>query len=396
MSETRTARVRFLKLLLHAGFFISGISTVLIGQVLPILSSKFGLNDQQTANFFPAQFAGSLTGTFLTNWFGKRGRFLAASAVGCSMMAFGALLLNLGSYELCLVGFYVNGVGIGLTLPAINMLILELSPTNATSALSVLNFFWGFGAIVSQPFVDLLSRGGDIALPTALLSVSLLIVAIAIAVMPSSLEPSPFHDDSGESTQTNPPIWTTAVAWIIAAFNFIHVGFETAIGGWLKTFTQRVEAESTVNYFPPIFLYFLFFVVGRGVSPVFFRFMNDNTFLFASLITTAAGVVILLTSHTVAGLSVGAAIAGFGTSSIFPTNMSRFTKTFGPTASRRAMPFFICGTLGASFTTWFIGFISNRFESLRLGMYMLLASIIILIAVQLTLQFRFKPVSERE
>ncbi|MBK7707821.1 MAG: MFS transporter [Acidobacteria bacterium] len=389
MSSARSNQITILKVFLHAGFFISGISTVLIGQVLPILSKKFALNDQQTAGFFPAQFAGSLAGTFLTNWFGKRGRFLTASSVGCFLMAVGVFLLNLGSFKLCLLGFFVNGLGIGLTLPAINMLILELSPLRATSALSILNFFWGFGAIVSQPFVDSLSRGSDIFLPTAILSGLLATVGIAIAVMPSALEPVNNSKDGAES-EPDPPIWSNPIAWMIAGFNFIHVGFESAMGGWLKTYTERLETTAAMHLLPPILLYFLFFVIGRGVAPLFFRFLNENRMLIASLVITLAGIVTILSAQNVFVLGVGAAIAGFGTSSIFPTNMSRFTKTFGPTASRRATPFFICGTLGAAFTTWFIGTVSTRFDSLRAGMFMLLASVIVLLVLQFGLQLRTK------
>ncbi len=385
MSPSKHRQIGTLKILLHAGFFISGISTVLIGQVLPILSTKFALNDEQTAAFFPAQFAGSLLGTFLTNWFGKRGRFLAASFIGCFLMAVGVFLLNLGSFELCLAGFFVNGIGIGLTLPAINMLILELSPVNATAALSILNFFWGFGAILSQPFVDALSRGSDLFLPTAILSGLLIVVGAAIAVMPSSLEPRPGFGQTTES-DPGPSIWTSPVAWMIAGFNFIHVGFESSMGGWLKTYTQRLENGTASHILPPILLYFLFFVIGRGVAPVFFRYLNENRMLIVSLLITLCGVATLLWTNSVTLLGVGAAIAGFGTSSIFPTNMSRFTKTFGPTASRRAMPFFICGTLGAAFTTWLIGFVSNRFADLRSGMFILLGSVVLLLVLQILLR----------
>jgi len=28
-------------------------------------------------------------------------------------------------------------------------------------------------------------------------------------------------------------IWSTSLAWVLALFNFIHVGFESGIGGWL-------------------------------------------------------------------------------------------------------------------------------------------------------------------
>src|SRR5215510_6151846 len=121
---TNPTTLRNLQILLHIGFFLSGITTILIGQVLPMLANQFTLNDLQVSYFFPAQFAGSLLGTFLTNWFGKQNKFLSASLIGCFLMGVGILILNLNSFELCLVGFFCNGIGVGLTLPSINMLTL--------------------------------------------------------------------------------------------------------------------------------------------------------------------------------------------------------------------------------------------------------------------------------
>lgn len=380
--------VRVLKILLHAGFFVSGIATVIIGQVLPILAQKFSLNDEQSGNFFPVQFAGSIIGTFLTNWFGKRNKFLTASLLGCFLMASGILMLNVNSLEFCLFGFFINGLGIGLTLPSINMLILELNPLQAAAALSVVNFFWGVGAIISQPFVDFFAQGTNIFAPTLILSITLFAIGISLVFMPRGLEQKPVASDEN-TADFSIPIWTHPIAWAIAAFNFIHVGFESAMGGWLKTYTSRIETDAATNLLSPIFLFFVFFVVGRGVAPIFFRFLNENKVLILSLLTILLGMGILLSAKNIWLLSVGASIAGFGTSSIFPTNMSRFTKTFGASASRRATPFFICGTLGAAFTTWFIGFISNRYDNdLRSGMFILLGSVFFLIVLQIGLSFQ--------
>jgi fucose permease len=387
MPEENSKQIRILKILLHIGFFASGIATVLIGQILPILSAKFSLNDEQTGNFFPAQFAGSLIGTFLTSWFGKRNKFLQASLIGCFLMGAGILMLNFGSYELCLFGFFVNGLGIGLTLPSINMLVLELNPARAASALSVLNFFWGFGAILSQPFVDFSSNGTNIFVPTAILSATLLLIGIALGLVPKEIEQRPVSTEENKA-DTSPPIWINPIAWAIAAFNFIHVGFESGMGGWLKTYTERIEDNAAMKLLPPIFLFYVFFVVGRGVAPVFFRYFNDNKMLIYSLFTVLVGMIVLLLAKDVVTLAIGSSIAGFGTSAIFPTNMSRFTNTFGASASRRAMPFFICGTLGAAFTTWLIGFMSNQFNDLRSGMFILLGSVVVLIVLQIALGFQ--------
>jgi fucose permease len=107
--------------------------------------------------------------------------------------------------------------------------------------------------------------------------------------------------------------------------------------------------------------------------------------LLLTLSTTMLGVSILVWGDTFGFLVLGASIAGFGTSSIFPTNMARFTKTFGSSATRRATPLFISGTLGAALTTWLIGYVSTNYQNLRIGMFVLLASCVLLICLQVFL-----------
>lgn len=387
--------VRFLKILLHAGFFASGVATVFIGQILPILAAKFSLNDRQAGDFFIWQLSGSLLGTLAANRFGRRGKFVFATSLGCFTMATGIALLNSDSLIGCFAGFFLNGFGIGLTLPAINMLTLELSnPLRAASALNILNFFWGVGAILSQPIVDFFSWGANILRPTAILSAGLLALSVSIALIPKGIEQKPRSSEENDE-DFDAPIWTNPTAWAIALFNFVLVGFESAMGGWLKTYTGRVSEQAATDWFPPIFLYFLFFVVGRGVAPVFLRFLSNNRMLLASSLTTLIGMCVLLFAENIQTLSVGAAIAGFGTSSVYPTNLSRFTKIFGASSTRRATPLFICGTLGAAATTWLIGFVSSRYENdLRSGMFVLLASVLLTIVLQIGLMSAGKQKSE--
>ncbi len=173
------------------------------------------------------------------------------------------------------------------------------------------------------------------------------------------------------------------IAWAIAAFNFIHVGFESGIGGWLTTYTGRLDGDPVPHWLSPTLLYFSFFVAGRGVAPVLFRFLNENKMLMLGLLVILIGMILILSADSVIALSLGASVAGFGTSWIFPTNVSRFTRFFGLAATRRATPLFICGTLGSAVSTWLIGFISDRTGSLRSGMFVLVVSVVLLIALQI-------------
>lgn len=379
-----------LNLLLCIAFFLAGIATVLIGQVLPILVQKLEINDRQAGYFFIAQFTGSLAGTIGSIRFARRNSFLPATVLGCFLMAAGVLFLNFGSYSLCLTGFFLIGAGVGLTLPAVNMLTLEINLTRPAAALNILNFFWGIGAILSQPFVDFLSRKTDISIPTVALAALFAVAAVVFSLIPREIERSLRTDQGNLKDAAAPPIWSSPTAWLIAFFNFVHVGFESGMGGWLKTYTQRLEDEPTAVLLSPILLYFLFFVVGRGMAPLFLRFLNENKLLLLNLLTVLLGTVIILFAGDILFLSVGAAIAGFGTSSIFPTNLSRFSRTFGAAATRRATPLFICGTLGAAFTTWLIGFASYYFGNLRSGMFVLLFSGLTMIVVQTFLALRKK------
>jgi fucose permease len=374
------------KILLHFIFFLSGIATVFIGQVLPNLSAKFGLTDLQAGNFFPAQFIGSLTGTYLTDWFGKKGKLGTAAWIGGFTMAAGLLLINFDSYTICLLGFLINGLGIGLTLPAINILILEMNPTRSAAALNILNFFWGVGAIVSKPFVDLTSAPTSIVTTTIILAIPLVGGAGSLLVSNDFGETVPI---AGEVTLETPvPIWRMPIAWMIAFFNFIHVGFESGMGGWITSYTERIETSSSIGIISPTLLFFLFFVIGRGTAPIFVRFLSTNAMLLASLLVILAGLVITISAGTIGGIAIGSAIAGFGTSTVFPTNVSRFSQTFGAGAMRRAMPLFICGTLGSMVITWLIGYVSDATGNLRSGMAVLVLSIVVLIFVQIVLSMR--------
>lgn len=372
---------RTLSILLHIGFLISGIVTVLIGQVLPILSRHYQLTDLYSGFYFPAQFAGSLAGTLLTALFARRDNYLLATGIGSGLMAAGILLLNIDSFSVSLAAFVVTGMGIGLTLPAINMTIIEMNPLRAAAALSILNFFWGVGAILCKPFVDLTVRDASVVFTTALLAAPLLCLGAYFA-----LRPRPgiglAHGSEEEEPEDNGPIWTTPLAWAIAGFNFVHVGFESSMGGWLTTYSGRVQGADATMLVSPTVMYFVMFVAGRGIAPLLFRFLNETRMLFLGLLLILGGILMTVTADSFGVLSLGAAISGFGTSWVFPTNVSRFSSAFGKSATRRATPLFVCGTLGSALTTWLIGYVSDRTGDLRSGMYVLVASVVLLIGLQ--------------
>lgn len=385
MKRTDRADHRFIKIVVHAIFILSGVTTVMIGQVLPIISRRFDLNDLQSGYFFPAQFSGSVLGTLFTEWFGRWNKYIPATIIGCVSMAAGVLLMDSDSLYPCLFGFFVNGVGVGLTLPSINMLVLEMSPHRPAAALNILNFCWGIGAILCKPFIDTFSSGSSIRGAALLLVIPLAVAAALTFVFGKGVERTPADKTDPVAAELSPStaIWSTRMAWVLALFNFIHVGFESGVGGWLTTYSERIDYAASVRVLSPTFVFYVFFVMGRGIAPVFFRFLNENNSMLISLVIILAGMLVTLTADSALVLTCGAALSGLGTASVFPTSLARFGRVFGPTASRRAMPLFISGTIGSIVITWLIGFFSDRIGDLRSGMYVLAVSICLLIILQI-------------
>lgn len=379
---------RRLRFLLHFAFFLSGIATVLIGQILPVLFKKLSLNDNHGGQLFIAQFVGSLTGNFIYNFTVKRFGFLFSILLGMLALASGCLVINANSWSICLIGFIVLGIGVGSTLTAINMFIAETNPLRQAEALNILNFFWGVGAIISQPYVAFLGAPESIFLPTSLLAGLFFLTTVFVFFSSRRAEQKQSFDETIQTVST--PIWTNPTAWLITFFNFIHVGIETGIGGWLTTYSVRFpeNLSGSVSATP---VFFLFFVIGRGFASIFLKFLSVNKFLLFSLLTLLGGITFMLLASNYWFLLFGAAVAGFGTSGIFPTNLARFTRIFGESATRRAAPFFICGGFGGAFTTWLIGYISYYSNNLRSGIFVLLASSLILIFLQITLSEKSLP-----
>lgn len=372
-------RISPLTFIIHFAFLICGIITVLIGQILPVLTKRLELNDAQAGWLFTAQFSGSFCGTLIFGYATKRFGFIKTTIFGFVLITAGCLLLNSDSLLVCVLGLFINGIGIGSSLPSINMLVVVLNPERKASALSILNFFWGVGAIISQPFVAFFGTAASIFVPTVMLSVLFFLTMLALFFFRVKTGETKAETETKEVSGSK--IWTHPLAWLIAAFNFIHVGFESGAGGWLTTYSERFPegADSLLSATPA---FFLFFVIGRGIAPVFLRFLSENKFLFLSLIILITGTIVISWAESFTILVIGASISGFGTSAIFPANMARFTNIFGENATHKAMPLFLSGTLGGAFATWLIGFVSEKFENLQSGIFVLLASGIILIILQ--------------
>ena len=378
---SQSSRIKYYTL---AGFFVIGIVTVLLGQVLPILSRRLDLNDAQAGTFFLAQFSGSILGTLISSRIARRNGFVATTLIGLVIMVVGLPGLNFHEFILCWLSILTYGIGLGLTIPAINLLTIETTPTDRqSSAINLINFAWGVGAICSQPFVELVSRDASLVAVSVILVVALIVLVVGFASlhhMHRAAQPVE------ESISPRARIWNRPSSWLFILFGFFVIGIETGLGGWLTTYSESLRPIGHEINLAVVF--FAFLVLGRGLASIISRRLSENLLISICALTLFAGIVIIVSSETAAVL--GAAIAGLGSSAIFPTNMVRFTRIFGPNSTREAAPLFITGIMGAASLSWLIGLISTKFGSLRIGIVVLLVAAVLVLALQAAIVVKFR------
>jgi fucose permease len=378
-----------LKILLHFSFFIVGIVTVLLGQILPILAVNLALNDEQSGFFFTAQFGGSIIGTVATAFLIRRFGFVKTLGLAFLLFIVGLCGINFGGLDISRASVFIYGIGVGLAIPSTLMLTAALNPVKTTSALNLMSFVWGLGAIASQPFVSFLGKG-KFVFPTLLLAA--ISVGFAIVYLISFKNVAVSGNDLASESNAPTAIWSNPKSWLIVAFGFCDVGIESGISGWLTSYTFRSDLPTEISWLSATPIFFAFFVLGRGIAAVVARFLSNNQIIWTSLIITLTGTILLIFSSGWQTIFFSAAILGLGLAAVFPTNMSRFTETFGASANEKTVPLFVMGSVGSIVITFLIGYVSNQYDnSLKAGLGVLLGAAVIL----LILQFLFQSINKK-
>ena len=181
-------------------FLPTGILQTLLGPMLPILIARWALNDTQAGNLFLVQFLALLAGVQLSGLLLTRWGYRPAFLWGLLLMACGVSTLLLGSSALGMAAVAAYGLGLGLIVPSDNLLIAEIGSgsgsasgaaseaasqassegSSRASAVSLLNFFWGAGAVFCSLMVAW--TAAHKLLPFFLGSVALVLILLALAM----------------------------------------------------------------------------------------------------------------------------------------------------------------------------------------------------------------------
>ncbi|HTW47705.1 MAG TPA: MFS transporter [Acidobacteriaceae bacterium] len=358
MAPTRTRDPHFV--LLCFGFVICGIVTVLPGPLLPVLAARWGLRDVQSGAFFAAEFAASTLAAIMAprrmRWSLPRGYALLTVGVLLLLVAGRALSPSLG-HDLALGSFTLIGFGIGLSVTATNLLVGSAPTENRARRLSVVNLWWGIGAVACPWMVAVAERSANLPILLALVAGGA--VAMFVLFLPLREEPG------AASVTTFSLARDGMVLLYFAVLLFLYVGVENAVGGWVATYTYRFSGLTLAWSSMMVSVYWLALLAGRGLGSLALRWVPERAVLVPSLAVSLTAVTMLLAPHTTDTVVAAVTVAGLGFGPVFPIGVSRMLARLSD--HRNTGWVFATCAGGGAVVPWLTGLFSTSTGSLRVG-----------------------------
>ena len=359
---------------LFAGFLLTGVLTVLLGPLISELLARESITQAQAALLFPAQFLTSSVGSVLSSRHLRRSVQLGYFSAAC-----GVAVLALPAWPLPVAGAALLGFGLGLTIPATNLLVAERHRERRASALATLNLVWSLGA-VSCPLLFLaIDRGvpsswllGSLAVLTAVAGVAILATQGTEPLAPLLRQHEPSAPDVG-----------LAQLLFLGAMLFLYVGSESAIGGWLVTLSDRLGGDRSIA---SLFIgsgFWAAILVGRAATPFVLRSWSEAVLFRAALALAAAGALIVLLAGSRSSLALGALAAGLGLAPLFPLTVSRISSETAGRSARLTGWVFVGSGLGGAAVPWLTARVGGGASTLQHGFVVPLAGLVLLALISL-------------
>src|SRR6202171_165485 len=380
-TANESRNLKFVHAALFAGFVISGMIATILGPSLPTFIARWALDDTQAGLFFTTQFTGSLLGVLLSSAILSMRGYRDALVLGFFLMAAGVTGLNSGSQYMALLATALYGFGFGIAIPATNLGIAEISGARRAAALNFVNMAWGVGAIACP--VLLLAGLRANRFTAVLLSIAASALLLSIFFVGMKLEGLPQESPSGATadekiTRAHPIHIPVALALLF----YLYIGTEDGISGWAAEQAHRVGTGNASAVMPMFFWAGL--LSGRGISALILTRVKESWLVVTGLVLSALGTTCLLLAASRSQVILGVVMAGFGLASVYPIFISWLSKWYGERARRLGGVMFSLAALGGATMPWMVGFVSQRANSLRVGLLVPLAGCVamtVLVAV---------------
>jgi MFS transporter, FHS family, glucose/mannose:H+ symporter len=338
---------------LSVGFALAGAGTVMLGVLLPTLSLRWGLRDDQAGLLLFLQFVGSGMGAIVTGL--NRIRSLA---IGYGLLAITLIVLALDDAKAAYFAFFFFGLGLGMSMTSTSLLFSDRWQDDRAAKLEWLNFAWSVGATVGPVCFLPFLRRGDIR---SLFAMMLIFSVAMFAWVGLRERQEPGMIPARRTGATSRSARTFFLLLLLLAMT--TVGVETTLSGWLTTYSQRAGMRSMAG----AALATSIFCLGEMLSRLTFstRVLARTgrwVVLQAGVWGVTISSILVIAAPRPSLILVAAGAAGAFIGPLYPLALS-YLLELSPLGW-----FFAVGGLGAAVFPWITGLVSVHYHSLRFGL----------------------------
>ena len=349
---------------LRATFVLTGVGTAMLGAALPAMLAQWHLSDRGGGSLLLSTFAGSTLGALIV-----RGRLQWLAILGVSGSAVATLALAESRGGMLRPAFLLYGTGLGIAMTAISLLRSRAVPrVDSNLEMNRLNLLWALGACFA-PTMALRSLH-VVSVRTLFLSeASALLLAAGLLLV--TKRPGNVPDPSEATAEL---ILSRSVPLRLCIFAGAAVALETAIGGWLTTYAERVAHGVGAAVWANSAFWFGLLLSRGAHSFRSGRWLASGWVTTAHLAAVTLAVALLVVAPYEAMLPIAALFAGLGLGPLYPLALSITLPRY------RSNAIFVATGLGAAVLPWVTGMLSTALGSLRSGLLAPCATVLILLA----------------
>jgi MFS transporter, FHS family, glucose/mannose:H+ symporter len=358
---------------LHPVFALTGVLHAVIGSLVPSIALRFHLSDSESGLLFLLYYAGTSIGALLCRW-----NFARTIAVGFVAVAGCCLAVAIAPRSLLPSSFLFLGVSVGVPMSAVSLFVGRAYPQRCAPTLTLLNFSWSIGALASPLIAARILSHRSYVSAYVLFSVIALVAALASSL---TIE---------EPTENERPLEAKSrstgllLILVFASAAFLEVGIENTAAAWMPTYALRAAQGGLAAAAAASSAYWFGFLTSRGLnSLVLMRVSPARVFRLSVAIAIICGLLLPVVTST-ASRGATMFLLGAALAPVYPLVITGAIARLRRTSDSRWV--MAAAGIGGSVLPWIAGIISVRADSLRLGMLVIPAALLLMLLMIPTVQ----------
>ena len=356
----------------YFAFFVTGMTSTILGAVLPDLRSAYDLNYLVAGSLYSFHQIGNLCAVLLAGILPYIiGRKKSVSIL-FSTLAIGTLLITAtGLPYLLMVAFTLTGIGRGNTSNITNVVVAE-SSKNKSAGLNLLHSVFAFGAFLS-PFLlvlfSFLFKGSSFGgwRVTLWLMAGFMVTVLFLFIFSSlSNKPEPRRvqvakqDSTSDDAENVPPFYRSFDYWLNVSILLFYLCGESGGTGWLVTYFKDtgLMAQSFAQISSSLMWIMIMF--GRLTVAYISSKVNKNILIVVMASLNTAFFVLMIATKSMPLIIAGLLGTGLSMSGIYPTTLSTMHRSYNssPLASGFAIGLAVIGGISMPIV---VGAIAERY-----------------------------------